>query len=156
MIMKDNETTQQQAVIQWARLMARQRPELQNLYHVPNEARRTAATAGILKSMGMEPGIPDLILDHPAGRYHGLRIEMKYGKNNPTPAQIDWMRRMQSAGYAVACVWSAALAIRLLTEYVNLWPGATLTCDTPETRAKYGFPALRESRDWKGAESHEG
>lgn len=151
--MRRSEAQEQQAVAQWARMLAKQRPELGLLYHVPNEAKRSPATAALLKSMGMEPGVPDLILDYPAGAYHGLRVELKVGDNRPTPAQRRWLLALQTAGYAVACVWSANLAIRMITEYINLWPGGRLTCDTPETREKYGFPAIKSSSDWKGTKA---
>lgn len=137
-----NETTEQQAVIEWAEYAKGRYPALKNLYHVPNEGKRTKAAAGIAKAMGMKSGVPDLILDFPAGIYHGLRLEMKYGSNKPDENQKEWLRRLQSAGYFVAVVWSATEAIRLLTEYVNLKPCEKMAEDNDLLKVRWGFPAL--------------
>lgn len=121
-----------------------------NLYHVPNEAKRSAATGALLKEMGMSAGVPDLILDYPAGVYHGLRLELKYGKNTPTNAQKDWLLRMQKAGYFVAVAWSARVAIHLLEEYVALAPGQRMSEDCPNAKMRWGFPEIRADREvWR-------
>lgn len=137
-----SETTEQQAVIEWAAYAQCRYPGLKNLYHVPNEGKRSKATAGILKSLGLKSGVPDLILDHPAGIYHGLRIEMKYGKNVPSKEQMEWLRRLQAAGYFVAVVWSANAAIHLLIEYMNLKPYEKMPEDNDLTKLRWGFPSL--------------
>lgn len=137
-----SETTEQQAVIEWAQYAQGRYPGLKNLYHVPNEGKRSKAAAGILKSMGLSSGVPDLILDYPAGIYHGLRIEMKYGKNTPSDEQKKWLLRLQAAGYFVAVVWSANTAIALLTEYMNLKPCEKMAEDADLLKVRYGFPSL--------------
>lgn len=141
-----SETSEQQAVIEWAAYSQGRYPGLKNLYHVPNEGKRSKAAAGILKSLGLKPGVPDLILDYPAGVYHGLRIEMKYGSNTPTEEQKDWLRRLQAAGYFVAVVWSSSAAIRLLTEYMNLKPCEKMAEDNDLLKVRYGFPSLDSER----------
>lgn len=138
-----SETSEQQAVIEWARYAQGRYPAMKNLYHVPNEGKRTKAAAGIAKSMGLSAGVPDLILDYPAGRYHGCRIEMKYGKNKPTKDQEEWLKRLAAAGYFVAVCWSASAAIALLTEYCSLSAGASMKEDRPELATAYGVPALK-------------
>lgn len=139
---KASETSEQQAVIEWASYAQGRYPALKNLYHVPNEGKRSKAAAGILASMGLKPGVPDLILDYPAGIYHGLRIEMKYGANTPTKDQKDWLLRLQAAGYFVAVVWSSTAAIGLLTEYVNLKPYEKMAEDNDLLKVRWGFPSL--------------
>lgn len=141
-----SETSEQQAVIEWARYAQGRYPALKNLYHVPNEGKRTKAAAGIAKSLGLSAGVPDLILDYPAGIYHGLRIEMKYDRGTPSAEQKDWLRRLQAAGYFVAVVWSANAAIRLLTQYVNLKPCEKMAEDNDVTKVRYGFPSLDGER----------
>ena len=138
-----NETTEQQAVIEWAGYASGRYQALKNLYHVPNEGKRSRTAGGITKSMGLRPGVPDLMLDYPAGKYHGLRLEMKYGSNRPTVDQKDWLNRLQAAGYFVAVCWSANQAIALLTEYCNLRPGTAMAADCPELKTQYGVPALK-------------
>lgn len=57
--------------------MRRAHPELQLLYHVPNEGKRTWRTGARLKSEGLKPGVPDLCLPVARGKYHGLYVELK-------------------------------------------------------------------------------
>lgn len=141
---KASETTEQQAVIEWAQYAQGRYPGLKNLYHVPNEGKRSKAAAGILKSMGLSSGVPDLILDYPAGVYHGLRIELKYGKNTPSDEQKKWLLRLQDSGYFVAIAWSASTAIALLTEYMNLKPCEKMAEDCDAMKTRYGVPALKK------------
>lgn len=115
-----SETQEQQAVIEWAAYARGKYPGLRNLYHVPNEGKRSKSAGGLEKSLGLSRGVPDLVLDWPAGVYHGLRIEMKYGKNRPTQEQEDWLRRLDAAGYCTAVCWSAREAIAVITAYMNL------------------------------------
>ncbi len=51
------------------------------IYHsIPNEARRTPATAARLKAQGMLPGVADLILVAPGGKAHYLELKAPKGK----------------------------------------------------------------------------
>lgn len=101
-------------------------------------------TGQILKNAGLKPGVPDLILDYPAGTYHGLRIEMKFGKNKPTPNQLDWLLRLRDAGYFVALCWSADDAIKLLEKYVQLKSDEYMVVDLyTQYSEKWGIPSLR-------------
>lgn len=71
MPIKKTEDGEQQAVMEWAALMVNRWPALCMLYHVPNEAKRSKATAARMARMGLRAGVPDLCLDAPAGKYHG-------------------------------------------------------------------------------------
>lgn len=107
---------------------------------MPNEGKRTAAAGGIAKSIGLRPGVPDLILDWPVGEFHGLRIEMKYGKNKPTKEQLGWLYRLATAGYYVAICWSARDAIQVITAYMDRRLGCLLL--NKEISDKYGVPCF--------------
>lgn len=136
-----SETEEQKIVIRWARVMQSRWPALQNIYHVPNEAKRSRQTAAVLKLMGLSAGVPDLILDYPAGAYHGCRIELKHGANKPGTNQVDWLNRLQDAGYFVAVCYEADAAIRVLEKYVNLNVGEKIRFDTHRSE-KYGVPVF--------------
>lgn len=123
MEMKKTEDGEQMTVVEWADIQAKSDPRLRNLYHVPNEGRRSWAEAGRQRRMGLRSGVPDLILDYPSGIYHGLRIEMKIKPNRLTKEQLGWMARLERAGYATAVAWSAREAIETIREYLNLTPG---------------------------------
>lgn len=138
---KSSETEEQKIVIRWARVMQSTWPALENLYHVPNEAKRTKTTASVLKAMGLSAGVPDLILDYPAGAYHGCRIELKHGANKPSVHQIEWLTRMQDAGYFTAICYESDAAIRVLQKYLRLQDGQEMRFDL-RRKEKYGVPVF--------------
>lgn len=137
---KRREDEEQAAVIAWASLQAAAWPALRNLYHVPNEGKRGRAAAGMAKAAGLRSGVPDLVLDFPAGAYHGLRIEMKVHPNRPTAAQRDWLHRLQDAGYLAAVCYSADAARTLITRYIRLKAGERIQFAPECTRT--GLPVL--------------
>lgn len=51
-----SETEEQKIVMRWARVMQSRYPALENLYHVPNEAKRTKTTASVLKAIVSQTG----------------------------------------------------------------------------------------------------
>ena len=85
--------------------------------HAPNEGKRSPVTAGILKSMGMSPGFPDLFIYEPRGKFHGLAIEMKSKKGRPTDEQKKWIARLNENGYAAYIAYGADEAIRIIESY---------------------------------------
>lgn len=93
-------------------------PELEYLFAIPNGGQRNRATAGKLKAEGVKPGVSDLFLPVPRGRFHGLWIEMKYGMNKPTAEQLAWMDAMRRFGYRCEVCWSADEAWTVIEEYL--------------------------------------
>jgi len=73
-----------------------------------------------LKRMGVKSGVSDIHLPFPHGKYHGLYIEMKYGKNTATQEQVEFMCDMKAAGHFVAVCHDAQSAISLIEQYINL------------------------------------
>lgn len=119
-IVRRSEHDEQVAVIEWAEWEARQWPELRNLFAVPNAGQRHPAVGRKMRKEGLKRGVPDLFLDVPRGRYHGLRIEMKVRPNTLTPEQQDWMTRLTDQGYYVAVCYGAEPAIRTIKAYLQL------------------------------------
>lgn len=136
MPIKKTEDGEQQAVMEWATLMVNRWPALCMLYHVPNEAKRSKATAARMARMGLRAGVPDLCLDAPAGKYHGLRIELKVEPNRPTEEQRRWLRNLRVSGYFSAVCYSAAAAETLISDYLSLPEGHPLAWE------KYIDPAV--------------
>lgn len=103
------------------------------VYAVPNAARRSMATAALLKAEGMRSGIPDVIIDEPVGAYHGLRIEFKTRVGRLTPQQRDVIEAMRFRGYYVCICRSADEAYRAWIAYRNndLHTLNLLTTETP-------------------------
>jgi hypothetical protein len=99
------EAVEQQRVFEWAELQANIWPPLRWMYAVPNGGSRNYLEAVRLKRQGVKPGVPDICLPYPSGRYHGLYIEMKRAdggkKSDHQKAYIEYL---QNVGYkAVFC-----------------------------------------------------
>lgn len=89
--MKHQEDILQQSVFKWFSL---QYPEKRGLlFHVPNGGKRSAIEAGKFKSMGVVPGVCDLLLIH-AGRLYGIELKTEKGKLSPHQINIHkiWRR----------------------------------------------------------------
>ena len=116
--MNQPEHNEQVALFEWAAYD--KRPELKMLFAVPNGGHRHKAVAGKLKAEGVKAGVEDVFLDVARGGYHGLRIEMKAGKNKPTPEQKDWMARHNAEGYLAIVCYSWAEAREVIEGYLEL------------------------------------
>lgn len=108
-----SETSEQEAVVEYCQL--RRIP----IVHIPNEGKRSAAYAAMLKRMGLQKGFPDLFITRARGGFHGLFIEMKYGKGKTTQDQKDWLELLTAEGYACTVCYNADEAIKIITKYDN-------------------------------------
>jgi hypothetical protein len=123
-----SEHEEQCSIMQWAKLLEGRYPELALLAAIPNGAklpyiqkngRRFSPEAIRLKDEGLKPGFPDMILPCPRGHYHGLFIELKYGRNKPTPEQAAWLDALNEQGYLAVACWGAEDAIEVINEYLE-------------------------------------
>ena len=89
------------------------------MFHIPNGGSRNKIEAAHLKAQGVKAGVPDICLPVPRGKYHGLYIELKYGKNKPTAAQLCWLNNLNMQGYAVAICWGWEKAKDVIIAYLN-------------------------------------
>ena len=64
-------------------------------FHVPNGGGRSKIEAGILKAMGVRPGIPDLCVIWQGRAYW---IELKAGKGRASAAQVAAHARLAECG----------------------------------------------------------
>ena len=69
------------------------------LFAVPNGGKRSIKTAMILKSEGVRAGVADLMLTVARHGYHGLFIEMKYGKGTQEDSQKEFQAAVEAQGY---------------------------------------------------------
>lgn len=118
-IYKSDESAEQEAVFQWAALNSGKYPELQFMYHVANEGKRTARYGAELKRMGLKNGVPDICLPVPRGNYHGLYIEMKVGRNTPTDSQAKYLEFLTAQGYCAVWCIGAVNAINIIKAYLK-------------------------------------
>lgn len=68
--------------------------------HVPNGGVRGYKTAAKLKRQGTKPGVPDVVIFEPRGKFHGLMIELKVKGNKPSATQVEWLNGLSKNGYA--------------------------------------------------------
>lgn len=115
-----SESVEQQTIMQWADFSSGRYPELELLYHIPNEGKRSKATAGRLKAEGLKKGVPDLCLPVARGGYHGLYIELKAIGGRPTHEQVGWIGNLRQQGYHAEICAGADRAIRVIEEYLKL------------------------------------
>jgi len=84
-------------------------------FHPPNGGWRSAIEAAVFKSLGVKPGVPDLILIH-RGKVFGL--ELKAGKRSRlSEAQHAWHERLRAAGAEIATANNIDAALALLEQW---------------------------------------
>lgn len=114
-----HEAAEQEALFRWASYQYGIYPELRLMYHIPNGGSRNKQEASNLKKQGVKSGVPDICLPVSRGKYHGLYIEMKAGKNKATDNQSKWLEALNNQGYvAVVCV-GCAQAVEVITKYLS-------------------------------------
>lgn len=90
---------------------------------VPNGGLRSAKTGADLKAEGTKPGYPDILIDLPAGVYHGARIELKATGGSVSPDQIATLNRLTAQGYYCALCFGWEDAVSVMRRYRRLAPG---------------------------------
>ena len=73
-----------------------------------------------LKDEGVVPGVSDLLLLYPSGKYHALCVEMKTPKGRQSEVQKAWQRAVERAGYKYALCRSLADFITTIEKYLAL------------------------------------
>lgn len=97
---RSNEGKIQAACFQWFHNTFPQYRGL--LFHVPNENDRADSNpiqGAIRKSLGVWPGVADLLFLLARGGYHGLCIEMKDEHGQQKPAQKEWQKIVEAQNY---------------------------------------------------------
>ena len=114
------ESVEQQQLFQWARMASGKHPELELLYKIPNEGKRTRANASRMKAEGLKSGVPDICLPVARGGHHGLYIELKRVKNSRvTQDQLGWIEALIAQGYVAAVCRGCDEAIRVIERYLS-------------------------------------
>jgi len=113
----------QYTVMQWSLAVRQKYPELRLLFHIPNGRSRDKAEAANFKRAGVKPGVPDLCLPVPRGRYHGLYIEMKTEKGAESKEQRWWREELTAQGYFSTVCHGWKSAVKTIEWYLNLKEG---------------------------------
>lgn len=86
--------------------------------HVPNEGRRNPVTGSLLRGIGMQRGVPDLLVfTRPVPAIAGVAIEMKRRTataSGVTPEQREWIEALKAEGWACLVAYGCDDAIAFL------------------------------------------
>jgi len=128
-----SEHSEQTELINWTReeKTRREYPEVEWLFAIPNGAKlpyigkgrsRYSKQAMILKAEGLKPGVPDLCLPVPAGRFSGLFIELKSLKKGAkvSPEQQEWIFKLRDFGYMTMVCFGFESAKNAIINYLGL------------------------------------
>lgn len=89
-------------------------------HHSPNGGHRHKVTAMRMKLMGVKPGFPDLVFFQPVDGFCGLVVELKFGKNKTTPAQIFWLDILLESGFKTKVCYGIEEAKKTFLDYMEL------------------------------------
>lgn len=95
-------------------------PKYRKLFFaIPNGGSRNKIEARNLKLQGVVAGVSDTCLAVPRGKYHGLYVEFKYGKNDLSDEQEEFLKQVAEQGYATATVWNFDEFSNVINNYFN-------------------------------------
>jgi hypothetical protein len=89
------------------------------MFSTLNGVRLKIGQARRAKESGNKRGVPDVILPFPCNGYSGLFIELKVGKNKPTPDQIKYMSYLNDVGYLAKVAYGSKEAIGIIEGYIR-------------------------------------
>jgi len=117
---RNPETALQCTIVQ--HLQARGMPGLV-FFHCPNGGYRTKAEAGILKAMGVRPGVSDLILLH---QNKTFALELKAQGGRATEEQMAFLSDADRAGAFTALATGVDAALATLEAWGVIRPSVTM------------------------------
>lgn len=116
-----SEFNEQCALFVWSRNPAvrSKYPGIDLLEASLNGVHLSKSQAGKAWAAGMLRGALDLNLPVARGKYHGLRIEMKWGKNQMSTDQKWYAGRLVDEGWCVVTCWDWDSARRTIVGYLG-------------------------------------
>lgn len=90
------------------------------LVHNANEFHGTIKQGARRKRLGVRKGFPDFSFFMPSKYYHGLHIELKYGRNGQSQEQKEYQKRLEGVGYQYVVCRSEEDFIKGMNQYILL------------------------------------
>jgi len=113
----DTESQIQRMLVQYIKL---KHPELwQVCTSVPHGGYRLKSEAARLKAEGVHAGYPDMLIDKPQGRYHGMRLEVKTLRGRLSDKQVAFLRCLNMYGYFACVGYGVDACIHLIELYAK-------------------------------------
>jgi VRR-NUC domain len=110
-----SEHDEQCSYIRWARLAYPKKL----IFAIPNGSKRTPRQGKWMVDEGLVKGVPDIMVASVNGTYAGLFIEMKYGKNKPSPEQLKVKETLEKEGYKLEICYSWEDAKAMTESYLK-------------------------------------
>ena len=114
-----SEDAEQSQIIYYCQAMSAKYPELEMIYHIPNEGKRGRSAAMVQKKIGLKAGVPDLCLPVARKGYHGLYIEVKALDGRTSTSQQKWIDKLSEQGYKAVVCFGADEAIAVIADYIK-------------------------------------
>jgi hypothetical protein len=99
------EEQMQRDLFTWIRGQEGYAPALMWVCHYPSGGKRHPAVAAKMWALGTRAGVPDILLPIRIGKWVGLALELKCGKNKTTPEQGKWLEHLRINGWQTAVVY---------------------------------------------------
>ena len=119
-----SESTEQQALFEWAAMYTVEAPELELLYAIPNQGGKgyNAMRRGVkMRLEGQKKGMPDMCLPVRRANWNALYVEMKDVKGGRlSPHQLDCMRKLSLYGNCCVLAHGFDAAREAIMEYLAL------------------------------------
>jgi hypothetical protein len=115
-----SEDSLQKECARWLKKELYNRKLPQVFYHPPNGGSRHIAEASKLKLMGVNPGVPDVVLPLRAGMFSGLYCELKKAGGAISKDQKIFLQALSEEGYLCLVVNDLDTFIENVTQYLNL------------------------------------
>ena len=114
------EKDEQMLLFDWAEFAMCQYPELELMYHIVNEGKRSVYEGSKLISQGMKRGVPDICLPVPRGGYGALYIELKRRQGGRVSKdQRDWVDALNRVGNRALVCKGFDEAKKAIEDYLN-------------------------------------
>lgn len=114
-----SEDEEQSTIMDYCRSMTGKYPELEMMYHIPNEGKRGRYYASVQKRIGLKSGVPDLCLPIARKGFHGLYIEVKALDGRTSPKQQEWIDKLCEQGYKAVICFGSDAAIEVIADYIK-------------------------------------
>ena len=117
-----SEHDEQVALFDWAKIYSKEIPELKTMFAIPNQGGvgRSSIVRGVkMVKEGLKSGVPDIFLPVARGDFHGLFLEMKFGKGRVSKEQKYWLNSLTLAGYLCVVCFDFESAKDAVLDYVS-------------------------------------
>lgn len=88
------------------------------IWHPANGGHRLQREAARFKKMGVLPGVCDIIISIPRGKWHGMFAELKLGNNDLSSHQEAFIKEHENDYYCVVC-WTVEAFMNEVNKYLK-------------------------------------